>query len=97
MLKYLNIKNLKCYTFTAEHSKWWRKYDCGKQGCSSSWYQFGVSVILKIFKKSDFVILRAKSSSEAHFEPMAVIEHEGTMTSDGDGHGHYIRPSLICT
>ena len=27
---------------------------------------------------------------EAHFEALAIIEHSGSMTSDGDGQGHYI-------
>ena len=47
-------------------------------------------MFFKIFKKSNCVDLRDKSSSEAQFEPLAVIDHKGTMTSDGDGQGHYI-------
>ena len=33
---------------------------------------------------------RDKLFSEAQYEAIAVIEHEGSMTSDGDGQGHYI-------
>ena len=34
--------------------------------------------------------LRDRSRSEGEFEVLAVIEHEGNMTEDGDGQGHYI-------
>ena len=35
-------------------------------------------------------IFRDKTKSEAWFEPLAVIEHRGSMTRDGEGQGHYI-------
>ena len=35
-------------------------------------------------------IFRDKTKSEACFEPLAVIEHRGSMTRDGEGQGHYI-------
>ena len=35
-------------------------------------------------------IFRDKNKSEAWFEPLAVIEHRGSMTRDGEGQGHYI-------
>ena len=38
----------------------------------------------------NFADLRDNTSSESHFEPMAVMEHTGNMTRDGDGQGHYI-------
>ena len=34
--------------------------------------------------------LRDGSRSEGEFEALAVIEHKGNMTDDGDGQGHYI-------
>ena len=33
---------------------------------------------------------RDKSKTEAKFEPVAVVQHSGTMTGDGEGQGHYI-------
>ena len=33
---------------------------------------------------------RDRSGTESNFEPLAIIEHRGRMTSDGDGQGHYI-------
>ena len=37
-----------------------------------------------------FFFIRDQSRTEAEFEALAVIEHAGNMTSDGDGQGHYI-------
>ena len=36
------------------------------------------------------IYFRDESRSEAEFEAIAVIEHEGYMTGDGDGQGHYV-------
>ena len=36
------------------------------------------------------MFFRDRSRSGASFEALAVIEHSGDMTSDGDGQGHYI-------
>ena len=36
------------------------------------------------------IISRDKAGSEANFEALAVIEHTGTMTGDGEGQGHYV-------
>ena len=35
-------------------------------------------------------LCRDNSGAEAEFEALAVIEHTGSMTRDGDGQGHYI-------
>ena len=37
-----------------------------------------------------FYHCRDRSRYEANFEAVAVIQHEGSMTRDGDGQGHYI-------
>ena len=46
--------------------------------------------MVKHFQKIICFDSRDKSLSEGQFEAIAVIEHEGTMTGDGDGQGHYI-------
>ena len=33
---------------------------------------------------------RDETGSECSYEPIAVIEHQGQMTQDGEGSGHYI-------
>ena len=37
-----------------------------------------------------FSIHRDQSGTDAIFETLAVIEHSGSMTRDGEGQGHYI-------
>ena len=35
-------------------------------------------------------MFRDQSSSVSSYEPIAVIEHQGQMTSQGEGQGHFI-------
>ena len=37
-----------------------------------------------------FLNFRDESGTDASFEPIAVIDHQGEMTRDGEGQGHYI-------
>ena len=37
-----------------------------------------------------YILARDKTGSEKRYEPLAVIEHQGQMTSAGEGQGHYI-------
>ena len=42
------------------------------------------------FNQQVNVFYRDSSGSESNYEALAVIEHKGEMTSDGDSQGHYI-------
>ena len=37
-----------------------------------------------------WINFRDKSRSVANFEALAVIEHQGNITRDGEGQGHYL-------
>ena len=36
------------------------------------------------------IIFRDNSGTQSFYEAIALIEHQGQMTSDGEGQGHYV-------